>query len=144
MRTVLYAVSLLAALTSIANSAPLSEADLENLFAGIRQNRSTQADFQEERVIRLMKKPIHLTQLFCRVASASCETRLSSFSSRRFGPNFSAIPKPNRSLWSASVLSLVFLQFLSRRLLFFDHFHERFPVVVAILFRIPFRAHTVD
>jgi outer membrane lipoprotein carrier protein len=40
------------------NGAPLSEADLRNLLAGIRQNRSTQADFQEERAIRLMKKPI--------------------------------------------------------------------------------------
>src|SRR6516164_11043404 len=45
-------------LTSIGKTAPLSEADLKNLLAGIRQNRSTQADFQEERVIRLMKKPI--------------------------------------------------------------------------------------
>jgi outer membrane lipoprotein carrier protein len=57
MRTLLFAV-LLVALTSIANSAPLSEADLKSLLAGIRQNRSTQADFQEERVIRLMKKPV--------------------------------------------------------------------------------------
>ena len=46
------------ALLSTAKSAPLSEADLKNLLAGICQNRSTQADFQEERVIRLMKKPI--------------------------------------------------------------------------------------
>src|SRR5947208_12963242 len=46
------------ALTSTAKSAPLSEADLKNLLAGIRANRSTQADFQEERAIRLMKKPI--------------------------------------------------------------------------------------
>ena len=46
------------ALTSTAKTAPLSEADLKNLLAGIRANRSTQADFQEERVIRLMKKPI--------------------------------------------------------------------------------------
>jgi|SRR6516225_3884037 outer membrane lipoprotein-sorting protein len=45
-------------LTSIGKTAPLSEADLRNLLAGIRQNRSTQAGFQEERVIRLMKKPI--------------------------------------------------------------------------------------
>src|SRR5436190_16724909 len=43
---------------TIAKAAPLSEADLKNLLAGVRQNRSTQADFQEERVIRLMKKPI--------------------------------------------------------------------------------------
>jgi len=45
-------------LTNIANSGTLSEADLKNLLARIRENRSTQADFQEERVIRLMKKPI--------------------------------------------------------------------------------------
>jgi outer membrane lipoprotein-sorting protein len=58
MRTVLTAIFLFAALICIANSAPLSEADLKNLLAGIRQNRNTQADFQEQRVIRLMKKPI--------------------------------------------------------------------------------------
>jgi chaperone LolA len=58
MRIVLSAVVVFAALTSIAKTAPLSEADLKSLLAGIRQNRSTQADFQEERVIRLMKKPI--------------------------------------------------------------------------------------
>src|SRR6266481_6364052 len=58
MRTVLSAIFLFAGLISIANSAPLSEADLKNLLAGIRQNRTTQADFQEQRMIRLMKKPI--------------------------------------------------------------------------------------
>src|SRR5881397_3665936 len=58
MRTVLYPIFLLLSLVSIANSAPVSEADLKNLLAGIRQNRSTQADFQEQRMIRLMKKPI--------------------------------------------------------------------------------------
>ncbi len=46
------------ALTSFGKTAPISEGDLKNLLTGIRQNRSTQADFQEERVIRLMKKPI--------------------------------------------------------------------------------------
>jgi outer membrane lipoprotein carrier protein len=46
------------ALTSLGKTAPISEGDLKNLLAGIRHNRSTQADFQEERVIRLMKKPI--------------------------------------------------------------------------------------
>ena len=46
------------AVASFAKSAPLSESDLKNLLAGIRANRSTQADFQEERVIRLMKKPV--------------------------------------------------------------------------------------
>ena len=46
------------AVASFAESAPLSESDLKNLLAGIRANRTTQADFQEERVMRLMKKPI--------------------------------------------------------------------------------------
>ena len=58
MRNVLLPIFLFLALTCIANSAPLSEADLKNLLARIRQNRITQADFQEQRVIRLMKKPI--------------------------------------------------------------------------------------
>ena len=58
MRTVLTAIFLFAAVMCIANGAPLSEADLKNLLAGIRQNRNARADFQEERVIRLMKKPI--------------------------------------------------------------------------------------
>jgi outer membrane lipoprotein carrier protein len=58
MRTIISATLVFAALMSAAKTAPLSEADLKNLLAGIRQNRSTQADFQEERVIRLMKKPI--------------------------------------------------------------------------------------
>ena len=58
MRTIFSATLVLVALMSVAKTAPLSEADLKNLLAGIRQNRSTQADFQEERVIRLMKKPV--------------------------------------------------------------------------------------
>jgi outer membrane lipoprotein-sorting protein len=58
MRTVLTAIFLFAAVMCVANGAPLSEADLKILLAGIRQNRSNQADFQEQRVIRLMKKPI--------------------------------------------------------------------------------------
>src|SRR5438445_4569894 len=58
MRTVLLPISLFVVLTCIANSTPLSEGDLKNLLAGIRQNRTTQADFQEQRMIRLMKKPI--------------------------------------------------------------------------------------
>src|SRR6266542_4737012 len=58
MRTLLYTAFLFVALTSIGNSAPLSEADLKNLLAGIRQNRTSQADFQEQRMIRLMKKPV--------------------------------------------------------------------------------------
>src|SRR6266403_2426707 len=56
-RSIIAALAFLA-LTSIASSAPLSEADLKNLLAGIRQNRTTEADFQEQRMIRLMKKPI--------------------------------------------------------------------------------------
>ncbi|PYJ23334.1 MAG: hypothetical protein DME99_03150 [Verrucomicrobia bacterium] len=58
MRKVLSATLVFLSLTNIANSGTLSEADLKNLLARIRENRSTQADFQEERVIRLMKKPI--------------------------------------------------------------------------------------
>ena len=58
MRAFIYGILLVSALTSVAKSAPLSEAELENLLAAIRQNRTTQADFQEERVIRLMKKPV--------------------------------------------------------------------------------------
>jgi outer membrane lipoprotein carrier protein len=58
MRTALSPILLLAAFTCIANSAPVSKADLKNLLGSIRQNRITQADFQEQRVIHLMKKPI--------------------------------------------------------------------------------------
>ena len=58
MRVSVLAALAFVSLTSFGKTAPLSEADLKNLLAGIRQNRSTQADFQEERVIRLMKKPI--------------------------------------------------------------------------------------
>jgi outer membrane lipoprotein-sorting protein len=58
MRASILGVFAVLTLVSSANAAPLSEVDLKNLLAGIRQNRSTQADFQEERVIRLMKKPI--------------------------------------------------------------------------------------
>src|SRR5881296_2745696 len=58
MRAFVSAVLAFLALTSVASTAPLSEADLKNLLAGIRANRITQADFQEERVMRLMKKPI--------------------------------------------------------------------------------------
>ena len=58
MRAFICAVLTFVALTCTAKTAPLSEADLKNLLAGIRQNRTTQADFQEQRVIRLMKKPI--------------------------------------------------------------------------------------
>jgi outer membrane lipoprotein carrier protein len=58
MRLVLSVMLVVAVLGSVANSAPLSEADLKNLLAGIRQHRNTQTDFQEQRMIRLMKKPI--------------------------------------------------------------------------------------
>ena len=58
MRVFVLAALGFVALTSLGKTAPISEGDLKNLLAGIRQNRSTQADFQEERVIRLMKKPI--------------------------------------------------------------------------------------
>jgi outer membrane lipoprotein carrier protein len=36
----------------------LSDSEVKHLLARIRQNRITQADFQEERMIRLMQKPI--------------------------------------------------------------------------------------
>src|SRR5256884_2315582 len=52
------AMLLFIAVAFFAESAPLSESDLKNLLAGIRANRTTQADFQEERVMRLIKKPI--------------------------------------------------------------------------------------
>jgi outer membrane lipoprotein carrier protein len=58
MRAFRYAIVAVVALATIARTAPLSEADLKNLLAAIRQNRTTQADFQEQRVIRLMKKPV--------------------------------------------------------------------------------------
>src|SRR6266853_442292 len=58
MRAFIYGLFLVFALTSVAKSAPLSDGELKNLLAAIRQNRTTQADFQEQRVIRLMKKPV--------------------------------------------------------------------------------------
>jgi outer membrane lipoprotein carrier protein len=58
MRVLIYGIFLAFALTSAAKSAPISDGELKNLLAAIRQNRTTQADFQEERVIRLMKKPV--------------------------------------------------------------------------------------
>jgi outer membrane lipoprotein carrier protein len=58
MRAFAFKFLLVVGVISVGKAAPLSEADLKNLLAGIRQNRSTQADFQEERAIRLMKKPI--------------------------------------------------------------------------------------
>src|SRR5215813_3882588 len=58
MRTIFPATVFLIALTCITNSAPISDGELKKLLAAIRQNRSTQADFQEQRVIRLMKNPV--------------------------------------------------------------------------------------
>src|SRR6266404_9636967 len=58
MRAFKYAIVAVLTLTSIARTAPLAEAKLKNLLAAIRQNRTTQADFHEERVIRLMKEPV--------------------------------------------------------------------------------------
>jgi len=58
MRVLIYGILVVSALASVAKSAPLSEAELKNLLAAVRQNRTTQADFQEQRVIRLMKNPV--------------------------------------------------------------------------------------
>ena len=58
MRTIFLSIVFVIGLTCFTDGAPLSESELKNLLAAIRQNRSTQADFQEQRVIRLMKKPI--------------------------------------------------------------------------------------
>src|SRR5215475_1254069 len=58
MRASFLPIVFVIALTCITNGAPVSEAELKNLLATIRRNRSTQADFQEQRVIRLMKNPV--------------------------------------------------------------------------------------
>jgi outer membrane lipoprotein carrier protein len=58
MRTTFLSIVFATALTAITHAAPVSEGELKNLLATIRQNRSTQADFQEQRVIRLMKNPV--------------------------------------------------------------------------------------
>jgi outer membrane lipoprotein carrier protein len=58
MRVFTLAILAVVAVTLIARAAPLSEAEVKNLLAAIRQNRTTRADFQEERVIRLMRKPV--------------------------------------------------------------------------------------
>src|SRR5499427_4531280 len=58
MRPALLSIFLFLAVTCNANSAPVSQEDLKNLLAAIRQSRITQADFQEQRMIRLMKKPV--------------------------------------------------------------------------------------
>src|SRR3989440_1326796 len=58
MRGLMYGILAVVVVRFVAQAAPFSEAELKNLLTAIRQNRTTQADFQEERVIRLMKKPI--------------------------------------------------------------------------------------
>jgi len=58
VRLLIYGILVVSTLTSVAKVAPLSESELKNLLAAIRQNRNTQADFQEQRVIRLMKNPV--------------------------------------------------------------------------------------
>ena len=58
MRAFNYGIFLAFADTSDAKSAPLPEAELKNLLAAIRQNRTTEADFHERREIRLMKNPV--------------------------------------------------------------------------------------
>jgi outer membrane lipoprotein carrier protein len=58
IRRILLIVAGLISLTSFATAAPLPDSEVENLLARIRENRITQADFQEQRVIRLMKKPL--------------------------------------------------------------------------------------
>jgi outer membrane lipoprotein-sorting protein len=45
-------------LTNSVGAQQLSRPDLKNLLARIRENRITQADFEEQRFLRLMKKPI--------------------------------------------------------------------------------------
>jgi outer membrane lipoprotein carrier protein len=58
MRKTPFIVAGLICLTSFAKSAQLSDSEVTSLLARIRENRITQADFQEQRVIRLMKKPV--------------------------------------------------------------------------------------
>src|SRR5881628_2891076 len=58
MQRILSVILSLISLTTLASTGPLSPAELKNLLARIRENRITQADFQEERFLHLMKKPI--------------------------------------------------------------------------------------
>src|SRR5205814_926492 len=58
MRGLMYAMLAVVVVRFVAQAAPLPAAGLKNLLMAIRQNRTTQADFQEERVIRLMQKPV--------------------------------------------------------------------------------------
>ncbi len=57
-RSICLTALLFLSIAPLANAEALSETDIKNLLARIRENRITQADFQEQRVIRLMKKPI--------------------------------------------------------------------------------------
>jgi outer membrane lipoprotein-sorting protein len=54
----MYGILAVVVVRFVAQAAPLSEAELKNLLTAIRQNRTTQAHFQEERVIRLMQNPV--------------------------------------------------------------------------------------
>ncbi len=58
MRRILLIILSLISLTTFASPGPLSPAELKSLLARIRENRITQADFQEQRFLRLMNKPI--------------------------------------------------------------------------------------
>ena len=58
MRAIFLSIALLTGLAGNSHGAPLSSDELKNLLAAIRQNRSAQADFKEQRVIRLMKNPV--------------------------------------------------------------------------------------
>jgi len=58
IRRILLIVAGLISLTSFATAAPLPDSEMKNLLARIRENRITQADFQEQRVIHLMQKPL--------------------------------------------------------------------------------------
>ena len=58
MRRILPAILGLISFTTLAGPGPLSLAEIRNLLVQIRENRITQADFQEERFLRLMKKPV--------------------------------------------------------------------------------------
>jgi outer membrane lipoprotein-sorting protein len=58
MRQILLIVIGFICVMRFASAAQLSDSEVKNLLARIRENRITQADFQEQRVIRLMKKPV--------------------------------------------------------------------------------------
>jgi outer membrane lipoprotein carrier protein len=58
MRIISLPILFVIALACVTDGAPLSGDELKSLLAAVRQNRSTQAEFQEQRVIRLMKNPV--------------------------------------------------------------------------------------